>query len=208
MQAQAGSLRCSWPLRARPTIRAGGHPWLVGLSTTLQVARPVPRGLSTGFPRSVRIAEPICNELHAVVAAGGIQARHGPAPRPDSAAGPRRVRGVPDTNKTPEGTADPVASNPDASTRVVAFVLVAPSGKTYVTGWERGCLARLSTSFEVRDRFRRSLSTGFPRCRPETRSGSLELERPRAPADQDRQAVGVGRFVREAVAGNSSGAHL
>ena len=84
----------------------------------------------------MRIAEPICNALGAVVSAAGMTA----SPQTRFAAIVRvldqgRPRGVPDTTKTPEGTADPVASNPDASTRVVAFVLVAPSGKTYVTGW-------------------------------------------------------------------------
>src|SRR4029453_13488470 len=101
--------------------------------------------------------------------------------------------------KTPEGTAESVASNPDASTRIVAFGPVAPSSKTYVTGWDRRCLARLSTGFEVRWDFRSTLSTGFPRTCSSTASVRLDLERPRLGVGQQRQPVGVDRIVREGV---------
>ena len=82
--------------------------------------------------------------------------------------------------------------DPDASTRIVAFVLVAPSGKTYVTGWKRGCLARLSTSFEVRGHFRRSLSTGFPR----SHRGNALREPPARAATRSQRPGSAGRRRR------------
>jgi hypothetical protein len=46
-----------------------------------------------------------------------------------------------------------VAFSSDASTRADAFVLVAPSGKTYLRAGAAACLACLSTSFELPGRF-------------------------------------------------------
>jgi len=49
-----------------------------------------------------------------------------------------------------------VAFSSDASTRADAFVLVAPSGKTYLRPGAAACLACLSTSFELPGRFHES----------------------------------------------------
>ena len=57
----------------------------------------------------------------------------------------------------------PAASDSNASTKVVAFVLVAPSGKTYSRAGSSACLGGLSTSFEVRRGIPSTLSTHFPR---------------------------------------------
>src|SRR3954451_4018901 len=93
------------------------------LSTTFAVPGPDLEALSTGFPRSVRIARRSHGRRPRVVTQ-----RFGRANRVSRLPGK-----LPGKQKTPEGTAEFVASNPDASTWVVAFALVAPSGKTYVT---------------------------------------------------------------------------
>jgi hypothetical protein len=133
-----------------------------GLSTTFGVARALLKGLSTGFPRSVRTAGPADGGARSVVGGAGetLRVRSVVAGSSGRAVLALRWRRH---NKTPEGTAEPVASDACASTCAVAFVLVAPSGKTYVRGSGGRCLARLSTSFEVRGRFSSTLSTGFPR---------------------------------------------
>jgi len=189
---------------------------LDGLSTTFRVPGRFLSTLSTAFPRSVRIAGHGNHEpgdmvkgraQHRLGSAGRSDrlGRRRPGRRPSRQAwvgpGPQGPDAAGKTAETTKRPKEPPIPQPPTQCkhRVVTFVFVAPSGKNYVTGSQPGCLARLSTTFEVRGQFWSTLSTDFPRRPSSGRSVRLDLERPGRRIGEDRQPVGIDLVVREAV---------
>jgi hypothetical protein len=167
--------RCSRPLRARPTIVAGHCTWLPSYPRVaclrVTIRERCPQGSHIRRVQRNRMSP----SRHRSATPSGPP-HHGRQPddisgssppgRTDPGAGdvvhaPARDGGVGGQRNAQRNLAS-VASTSNASTRDVAFGLVAPSGKTYIRAGPGRCQPRLSTSFEVRRAIPRTLSTGFP----------------------------------------------